>query len=1641
MKKISILFYLLSFVLSAQKSNAQIVAWQFGSPASAGSEVTYDATTNNPNLNTSVLSRGSGIAPTSLARAFSANGFTASGDKGNAITNNQYYTFSINTKPGFKTSLSTLDATLRRSASGPNAYIWQYSTDGTTFTDIGNDISFTSISDGVVQSQINLSSIVNLQNVPSNKTITFRLYAWGATATGGTFAIGRYATNSTSNSLAIGGSVISSISTDATLSNLSLSSGSLNPAFSTENTTYTASVTNDVTTISVTPTANDANATIMVNGNPVSSGTPSTDINLNVGDNTITTIVTAEDGTTSNTYTITVNRIAAGSSFLTTTSPLADFGNICINTLAGPNSFTLDGGSLDGTDISIAALPGFSYSETAGGFYNNTLSFSYTGNSFTDKVIYVKFNPTASQAYDGDIILNGGGITNYQVPATGSGINDGPTVVTGSASTVGATTATVTGSITADGCSAVISYGIEYSTATGFPNGTGTQMASSNLSAGNFSVDLSSLEPNVRYYYKAYASNNNATVYGAQEAFTCTPLPVKMSSQAGLTFTEDFSDIANWGSFFSVGVGANHWNGLSATTITTGIPNGTSITTPTTTFKTGSAGGVQKGTDQAIPETSIVLLSTGSPDNNSSTAIDFYLDFTGVNANTVSFDYETLNNSTGNRNGSLRVYTTTDGVTFTELVDAGVLSFTNNSSITGSKTNIILPAGFNNSPTARLRFYYHNGSGGTGSGSRPKISIDNLKVTAVATTPCVSPTAPATGLTFGTISDTTIAGSFTGTNTADNYIVVMSNTNSLTSMPVDGQIYDLGDNVGDGTVIFSGAGTNFTATGLTASSTYYFFVFPVNSVCTGGPLYYNTDGLTGSASTVAGLPPCDPPSTQPTSLTFSTVGINSIQGSFTATSADGYLVLRSLDASLTDLPVTGQAYNGGNVIGNAVVVQTGSATSFEATGLAPDTKYYFYIFSLNSVSCVNGPAYNTNLPLNSSQTTMPLPPCNAPVAQPKRLTLTGANTAISGNFNLSTSADNYLVIRSLSPTLTGYPLNNTDYNPGDNLGGGIVVSNSANNSFLTGNLSPLTTYYFYVFASNKNCSGGTKYLIVNPLSGNTSTTGELVNNIYFGNLHSHSDYSDGNQDNLGGSPAISYDYAKTALCLDYLGISEHNHFSTAKNPGNRIATYHLGSHQADSVTLANPTFLALYGMEWGVISGGGHVVIYGDKMDDLFGWETGPGAWGPDDNYDVYVPKNTYTGPTGLFKTINDYVAKNTFATLAHPNLMDYNNLTGTPYDMVADDAIVGSAVESGPATSHNTTYSNPGSSLYYLPYFETMLSKGYHLGPTIDHDNHNTTFGRTTYSRTAIVAPALTKTEIIKAMRNMHFYATQDCDSKVDFSINTQMMGSIMTDRFAPNISVTLSDITTNTSTAKIRLLFGIPGSGVMAVPIDSTIGNTYTFTDNNLANTTTGYYFIEIENGISKIVTSPIWYTRRDNTNPLPVKISGFEAQKEGTAVKLSWTTEQEVNTRNFVIERSNDGLNWNPIQTVNAAGNSSNSINYTSYDNSPLIGINYYRLKQVDNDGKWDYSIVKSVVFNAQYQVTVTPNPATDFVNIKLTKSDLNVVNIKLINVMGVVVKEISTAQTTVQMKVNNLAKGTYFIKVTNGNGVSAQKLVIQ
>lgn len=320
----------------------------------------------------------------------------------------------------------------------------------------------------------------------------------------------------------------------------------------------------------------------LVNGFPNGSGTAVASTNIS-GGNYTSNVIGLAPGTTYYYHAYATN--AAGTaygtqqSFITvattpvlTVTALAAFGNVCINTTAGPNSFTINGTNLTAANINVGPLAGFSFSTTSGGTYTASLSLTQPGGASYSQIIYVRFTPTAVQSYNGNIPVSGGGAPATSVAASGSGVNTAASVTSGAASAITQNTATVAGSIPSIGCSAITAYGIEYSTTNGFPNGSGTAVASNNLSGANFSSALTGLTPNTTYYYHAYATNAGGTAYGTQGSFT-TAAPVLTATP--LT--------AFGATCINTTVGPNSFvinsNGVTAANITVGPLNGYTFST------------------------------------------------------------------------------------------------------------------------------------------------------------------------------------------------------------------------------------------------------------------------------------------------------------------------------------------------------------------------------------------------------------------------------------------------------------------------------------------------------------------------------------------------------------------------------------------------------------------------------------------------------------------------------------------------------------------------------------------------------------------------------------------------------------------------------------------------------------------------------------------------------------------------------------------------------------------------------------------------------------------------------------------------------------------------------------------------------
>ncbi|GEM_PF-1108079 len=174
-----------------------------------------------------------------------------------------------------------------------------------------------------------------------------------------------------------------------------------------------------------------------------------------------------------------------------------------------------------------------------------------------------------------------------------------------------------------------------------------------------------------------------------------------------------------------------------------------------------------------------------------------------------------------------------------------------------------------------------------------------------------------------------------------------------------------------------------------------------------------------------------------------------------------------------------------------------------------------------------------------------------------------------------------------------------------------------------------------------------------------------------------------------------------------------------------------------------------------------------------------------------------------------------------------------------------------------------------------------------------------------------------------------------------------------------------------------------------------------------------------------------------PLPVQLISFEVIKENNGVIFHWTTAIEINNKGFEVERSNDGRQWHTVASVASLasnGNSNELKNYTAKDENPLNGLNIYRLKQVDRDGKISLSGVRKIQVDQEEQIAIYPNPAKHILFFKgIGKTGA----IRIINVNGHVVK---SAIAVNEIRVEDLAAGLYTVQIMVNGQLTDRKLVI-
>lgn len=177
------------------------------------------------------------------------------------------------------------------------------------------------------------------------------------------------------------------------------------------------------------------------------------------------------------------------------------------------------------------------------------------------------------------------------------------------------------------------------------------------------------------------------------------------------------------------------------------------------------------------------------------------------------------------------------------------------------------------------------------------------------------------------------------------------------------------------------------------------------------------------------------------------------------------------------------------------------------------------------------------------------------------------------------------------------------------------------------------------------------------------------------------------------------------------------------------------------------------------------------------------------------------------------------------------------------------------------------------------------------------------------------------------------------------------------------------------------------------------------------------------------------------LPITLKSFNAKQILNKVKLEWVTASEFNNKCFLAERSTNNLSWTTIDSLPGSGYSDKDKYYVAYDNFPEA-VNYYRLKQVDFEGKVSISKIIKIkkTGNSTSSASVSPNPVSSVLTISSTDEikDVHFFNTNSVEVFPPVYK---TQRLSRIYDVKQLSTGIYFSRIYTVNGVITQKVIVQ
>lgn len=182
------------------------------------------------------------------------------------------------------------------------------------------------------------------------------------------------------------------------------------------------------------------------------------------------------------------------------------------------------------------------------------------------------------------------------------------------------------------------------------------------------------------------------------------------------------------------------------------------------------------------------------------------------------------------------------------------------------------------------------------------------------------------------------------------------------------------------------------------------------------------------------------------------------------------------------------------------------------------------------------------------------------------------------------------------------------------------------------------------------------------------------------------------------------------------------------------------------------------------------------------------------------------------------------------------------------------------------------------------------------------------------------------------------------------------------------------------------------------------------------------------------------------LPIQLVSFASVVANNKVLLSWTAENEIDGKYYEIERSNNGIDFTPIDKIISKNYNGNFNTYQAADLLPSNGLNFYRIKIIEKNGVVTYSkiITQRIVSNNGIHISINPNPFVDRVNINVDLQQASSIQINLVDAVGRIILAKSVKGNTgvnwINLdKLDKLPKGLYSISIKTNNGLTQKKLI--